>query len=289
MPILPFMPLHKGYEPSAVELNHEEGVLEISHPSDCVLIEESKLVAETLILRCVIKPICMKDKTVKVRLISEGEVLEDTPLYEEESLAFGYEKEIKHSQWQGIALEYTGMGRGVYQGESFHFDGKTLPHGHIEIGHPLYFKPFKVDTDNHQERTTTLASGQILTSPPGALDAQVLRGYGGYYKEGIAPEEIQQVYYSLTSTHTQTRVRLFTSSTLHEQHTSPPNGGRDFHRDVIFNPSIQEEEYLSLSGAIATGYARLTVSTDWGKIQFLSYLCESVSGHPTFVNVYFHP
>ena len=81
MGILPFMPLQEGYEPPYVELNQEEAILDICHPSECVLLEESKMLAEMLILRCVLKPLHFGDKGIKVRLISEGEVLDDTPLY----------------------------------------------------------------------------------------------------------------------------------------------------------------------------------------------------------------
>lgn len=63
MRILPFMPSHEGYEPASAELNQDEGILDISHPSSCVLVEEAKRVAETIILRCVLRPIPLEKKT----------------------------------------------------------------------------------------------------------------------------------------------------------------------------------------------------------------------------------
>jgi hypothetical protein len=288
MRILPFMPLHEGYEPSTPELNQEEGVLDISHDSDCILIEESKIVAETLILRCVLRPIPLENETTHVQLISEGETLDGTPLYDEESISYGYEREVEHSRWQGIALDYAGMGRGLHQGNSFVFYGETLPLGKLEIDSPLYVKPFKIESQNVQERTTTLPSGEILTSPPGVLDTRVLRGYGGYYKEGVAVDEIQQIYYALTPSHSQTRIRLFSSSHLQEEHIPPPLGGKGLSGNVTFGPH-REEELLTLSGAIAAGYAHLSVIMETHTILFRSYLCEAVPGHHTFVNVYFRP
>ncbi|HUX80527.1 MAG TPA: hypothetical protein VMW10_12410, partial [Alphaproteobacteria bacterium] len=66
MHILPLMPIHNGYEPSTPELNQEEGILDISHESGCILIEESKIIAETLILRCAICPIRLESKSIHV-------------------------------------------------------------------------------------------------------------------------------------------------------------------------------------------------------------------------------
>ncbi|OJW50575.1 MAG: hypothetical protein BGO67_05735 [Alphaproteobacteria bacterium 41-28] len=288
MRILPFMPLQEGYEPSSPELNQEEGVLDISDDSDCNLIEESKIIAETLILRCVLRPIPLTDRTIHAQLISEGEILESTPLYEEESISYGYEREVENSKWQGMAFDYAGMGRGIHQGTQFVFYGEALPLGRLEVENPLYVKPFKIESQNVQERTTTLLSGEILTSPPGVLDTRVLQGYGGYYKEGVALNEIQQVYYALTPSHSQTRVRLFSSSHLQEQHTPPPYGGKGLSGNVTFS-LLREEEILSLPGAIAAGYARLSVIMETHTILFRSYLCEPVPGHHTFVNVYFRP
>ncbi len=289
MHILPPSFFHEGYEPSSVELNQEEGVLEISHPSECVLIEECKIVPEILILRCVLRPLPLMDKTIKAHLISEGESLKETLLYDPESVNYGYELEVEKSQWQGVALEYAGIGRGVHQGESFVFYGKDIAIGKIKCGSPLYLKPFKVESNTYQERSTTLVSGQVLISPPGILDSRVLRGYGGYYKEGILLEEIQQVYYALTSTHTQTRIRLFSSSFLHKQHTPPPQGGKDSDQYIIYNPVPQREESLTLPGAVSAGYAHLSIATEWGDIPFSSFLCEPIPGHPTNVNIYFKP
>lgn len=286
MKILPFRPPDEGYEPFTPELNQEEGVLDITHHGDCTLIEESKIVAETIILRCALCPLSLQDNSISVQLIAEGEFLEQAPLYEEESVAYGYEWESESSCWQAIALNYTGIGRGVCEGESFVFYGDTLPSGKIEVQSPLYIKPFRCESSNYQERMTTLPSGMILRSPPGTLDTQTLRGYGGYYKTGIALEDIQQVYYSLTSTHRDTRVRLINSTTLQRQHTPPPHGGQLFDERIHFSP-LREEEYLSLPGALAAGYGRLVVRSDFGETTFSSFLCETVPGFPGLVNVYF--
>ena len=285
MRILPFMPSAEGYEPPLPERNQEEGILEISHPADCTLIEETKIVAETLILRCSLQPLPLINKAIKVGLISEGEALENTLLYEKEAIAFGYDQEIENSQWQALALKYTDIGHGIYRGKPFTFWGKTLPSGRLEIGQTIYVKPFRVESQNHQERHTTFASGQILTSPPGILDARILRGYGGYYKEGIALDKIQQIYYSLTSTHNHTRVRLVSSSTLQQQQILPPQGGMG----ILFNPDPQKEEYLTLPAALAAGYAHINVSTELGETQFSSFLCEPIHGDTTLINVYFTP
>lgn len=287
MRILPFMPPCEGYEPSPVELNYDEGILDISHEAECTLLEESKIIPQTLILRCSLRPIPLENRHIKVRLISEGEMLEEVVLYDEESVAFGFDLEIENTHWKGIALDYTGIGQGIYEEAPFTFYGNNLPFGKIEISEPLYTKPFTVETVNLQERTTTLPSGQVLTSPPGLLDSRMLRPYGGYYKEGIPLEDIQQVYYSLTSTRDQTRVKLTSSTTLKDEHMSPPLGGKTPNYAITFNPLPQEEHYLSLPGAIAAGYAHLFVSTEWGKMTFNSFLCEPIAGSLKEVNVYF--
>jgi len=50
------------------------------------------------------------------------------------------------------------------------------------------------------------------------------------------------------------------STTLQEVQT-PPHGGQAFDHSVQFMPTLREEEYLSLLGALGAGYARLTVSS----------------------------
>lgn len=264
MSLLPFMPHQDGYEPAMPPLNEDEGILDISNEGECTLHEESKIVAETLILRCLLRPLPIADKTIKVQLIAEGETLENALLYHKDSIAYGYDREVKNSQWKALALDYTGIGHGVHQGESFVIQGTTLPSGKLNMTNPLYVKPFLIQTQNYQERQTTLISGQVLTSPPGILDTPVLHGYGGYYKEGIPLEEIQQVSYTLTSAQTQTQVRL-----------------------ALTGLSQPKEEILSLPGALAAGYAKLKVTTEFGELMFSSFLCERVLGHPTWVNVYF--
>ncbi len=289
MRILPIMPRAEGYEPQSVDLNCDEGILDITHPSDCMVVEESKIIAETLILRCFLRPLPLKNKDVKVQLFSEGIKLEEVSLYAKTSIALGYDLDATHAQWEGIALEYAGVGQGVHQGKPFTFFGKALPQGQIEGEDLIYTKPFYVEKNSHLERRTTVMSGQVLTSPPGILDASLLRGYGGYYKEGTPLEDIEQVYYSLTSSHTHTQVRLFKSSTLQEQHTPPPKGGHALNQHILFSPEPREEEYLSLPGAIAAGYAHISLSTEWGQVRFSSFLCEAIPGHPHFVNIYFQP
>lgn len=285
MRILPFLPVDDGYEPSPIDLNQEEGLLDIFQSSDCTLIEDSKIVPETLILRCALRPIPITNKSIHVNLISEGELLTSVCLYDKNTIAYGYEREIEHSQWQGIALDYVGMGRGIHQGEAFTFQGKTIDSGNIACGEPLYVKPFYYETHHYQEHQTTLPSQHFLTSPPGILNKRVLRGYGGYYKGGILLEDIQQIYYSLTATHSQTCTRLYSSFYLQKNLTPAPLGGNN----LIFHPYPKEEESLSFPGAIAAGYAKIKVETDTHQVAFHSFLCESIPDHSTFVNIYFKP
>jgi hypothetical protein len=279
----------QGYEPGFVPLNQEQRLLDITHPSICTLLEESKIVPETLILRCALHPIPIANKLPKVRLIAENEPLEETFLYEEETVLPGYNREVKSSQWQGIALEYVGIGQGTHQNQTFTFSGKTLPSGQIESANPLYLKPFAIENQSFQMRTITVGHGHILSSPPGVIDTKILRGYGGYYQPGTLLADVEQVYYALTSNYDKTRIRLYSSALLQAQHTPAPRGGREFNQDVMFSPAPREEEYLSLKGAIAAGYARLSVKMDWGQIPYSSYLCEPVPGHPNLVTVSFRP
>lgn len=286
MPILPFMLQEEGYEPHTPELNEEEGVLDITHPSGCTLVEESKSVVETLVLRCSLRPLPLLNHNIQVRLIAEGDALESISLYAEDSITYGYEWDQKESCWQGIALSYTGIGQGIKDGTSFPIQGNTLPFGTLKIPTPLYTKPFAVEQSNYQERITSLPSGSILRSPPDALDTQLMRGYGGYYKPGIDLQKIQQVYYSLTSTHQHTKVRLMSSDTLCAQHTPPPHGGKLYDYTVQFSP-LREEEWLSLPAALAAGYGKLSVISDVGETVFSSFLCEPILGFSNMVDVYF--
>lgn len=283
MRILPPMPLSEGYDPPSISLNEEEGVLEIFHPSDGHLLKESQIIPEILILRCQIYPLVRQPSDISVQLIAEDEALESAPLYDKGIVAYGYDKEIYACQWQGIALEYTGIGIAVSQGESLSFQDNDLSFGKIKVTSPLYLKPFRVEVESHKEHHLTLENGSHLITPPSALNKQVLRGYGGYYKEGTSFEHIQQIYYSLTSTHNATRIRLISTEQLQEEGSPPPTGGEN----RIFTPSLREEEYLSLGGALAAGYASISLEIEEKTTLFKSFRCASLSGHPTFINVYF--
>lgn len=285
MRILPLMPLSEGYETPSVTLNEEEGVLEIFHPSEGHLLKESQIIPEILILRCQIHPLARPPSDISVQVIAEEETLESGPLYDESIVAHGYDREIRASQWQGMALEYTGIGISISDGESLSFQDNTLSFGKIKVTSPLYLKPFRVEIENHQEHRRTLEDGSHLITPPGTLNKQVLRGYGGYYKEGIPFEHIQQIYYSLTSTHNVTRIRLISTDQLQEEDSPPPTGGEN----RIFTPSLREEEYLSLGGALAAGYASISLEIEEKIILFKSFRSAHLSGHPTFINVYFKP
>jgi hypothetical protein len=285
MRILPPMSLSEGYETPSITLNEEEGVLEIFHPSEGHLRKESQIIPEILILRCQMCPLAREASDISVQLIAEDEALESAPLYDKSIVAYGHDKEIYASQWQGIALEYTGIGIAISEGESLSFQDNEFSFGKIKVTSPLYLKPFRVEVENHKERHLTLEGGAHLITPPSALNKQVLRGYGGYYKEGISFEHIQQIYYSLTSTHNVTRIRLTSTEQLQEEGSPPPTGGQN----LIFTPSLREEEYLSLGGALAAGYACISMEIEEKTILFKSFRCAPLNGHPTFINVYFKP
>lgn len=285
MRILPPMPLSEGYETPSIALNEEEGVLEIFHPSEGHLLKESQIIPEILILRCQIYPITRPPSDINVQLIAEDETLESAPLYDKGAVAYGYDKEIYASQWQGMALEYTGIGMSISGEESLSFQHNEFSFGKIKVASPLYLKPFRVEVESHKEHHRTLEDGARLITPPNALNKQVLRGYGGYYKEGIPFEHIQQIYYSLTSTHNLTRIRLISTEQLQEEGTPPPTGGDN----RIFTPSLREEEYLSLGGALAAGFASISLEIEDKTILFKSFRSAPLSGHPTLINVYFKP
>jgi hypothetical protein len=285
MRILPPMPLSEGYETPSIVLNEEEGVLEIFHPSEGHLLKESKIVPEILILRCQMCPLARQPSDISVQLTAEDEALESAPLYDKNVVAYGYDKEIFASQWQGIALEYTGIGMSISDEESLSFQDNEFSFGKIKVASPLYLKPFRVEVENHKEHHLTLESGAHLITPPSVLNRQVLRGYGGYYKEGVSFEHIQQIYYSLTSTHKVTRIRLTSTEQLQEEGSPPPTGGEN----RIFTPSLREEECLSLGGTLAAGYASISLEIEEKTILFKSFRSAPLNGHPTFINVYFKP
>src|SRR5437868_4306118 len=113
MRILPHTSFSEGYEPGFIPLNQEEGILEISHPAVCQLQEESKIVAETLILRATLRSIPAQHKEAQIQLISETIPLEGVFLYAGETVAPGYERDIQSSQHQAIVVEYAGVGQGL--------------------------------------------------------------------------------------------------------------------------------------------------------------------------------
>jgi len=273
MRILPIMPRSSGYEPQAIDLNQEEATLDITHPALCVLEEESKLFAESLVLRCSLKPLPLQNQALKVQLILEGDPLESALLYDTSSLIPTGHFQGLECQWEGLSLQYEGSGYGTFQGKTFPLSGNSFPFGQIQMRNPLYLKPFHVEQEAYQERRTTLPTGQVLTSPPGVTDTVILRRYGGYYKKGIPLSEIQQIYYSLTSSHGKTRVRLYKATDPHTPQRLYP----------------QEEESPSFGGAIASGSAPISVVSNGLSLGFSSYLCEPVPGQPNLINVHFRP
>lgn len=289
MRILAPSSLSEGYEPGGIGLNHEEGILEIHAPSSCQLEDETDSIPETLILRCALRPVALLHKDMAVQFISENVPLDRALLYERDTVVPGYGREVLSSQWAGIIVDYGGKGQAVIQKKSFDFSGTTLPIGELSLKTPLYLKPFCTEASFWQCRATTIRPGQVLSSPPGVLNARLLRPYGGYYRPGIPLTEIEQVYYTLTSEYEKTKVRLYSSTLLKTQHIAPPLGGREHMLTVLFSPPPQEEEYLSLPAALAAGYARFSVHTEFGNLSYESSFCESVRDHPSFVSVHFKP
>lgn len=289
MRILPFSLCPEGFEPPSLDLNQDQGNLEITEPSAYEIQEESSLVAETLSLQCTARPLPLSDRTPKVCLISESSPLEEATLYHPATVSRGYEKSISLSQWQGIAIEYAGMGKGVRQGVEFTFSGTEISNGTLDIPYPLYVKPFQTEKTSVRLRKTTVGPYQVLSSPPGKLNSVILRGYGGYYQRGIPLKECEQVYYGLTSDYEKTRIYLYSSALLRDQGTPSPQGGHKGEEDYIFDPPPREEESLSLLGAFAAGYARLTVKTRFGNLFYKSFLAEEIPGHSSLINVHFTP
>lgn len=282
----PYLP-PEGYVPGSVELNHEEGLLDIKGAGLCHILEESQTVAESLTLRCELRPLSRLPNPRAVRLISEGELLEEGDLYAEDSVTPEYERSLRLSQWQGVALLYGGVGHGVAEGEGFSFQGLDLPYGRLVLPTPLYIKPFQTEGENYQLRTLTTGEGQTLSFPPGALNTKVLRGYGGYYYPGIGLEEIEQIYYTLTAAYEKTKVRLYSSAQLRSQNTPPPQGGREFNATLTFSPTLSPQEILNLPGCLAAGYASLEVRVEGDPVRFFSYSCRGVPGSPSLVEVSF--
>src|SRR3990167_2144067 len=138
MRILSYTPLSEGYEPGFIGLNQDEGVLEIAHPATFHIQEESKIIADTLTLRCTIRPLHCRHKEMRVHLISENTPLENAFLYDADTVVPGYEEKIENSQWQGIVVEYAGLGHGRCQDKSFSFYGKSLPLGQLKLREHLY-------------------------------------------------------------------------------------------------------------------------------------------------------
>jgi hypothetical protein len=279
MRILPPMPLSKGYETPSVDLNEEEGILEIFHPDEGHLVKESKITPESLILRCQVRPLARQPSDIHVQLTAEEEVLESALLYDKGSVVYGYDKEISASQWQGIALDYIEIGTAISEGESFSFQGGNFQLGKINVTSPLYVKPFRIEEENHTEHHLTLTDGTSLIIPPGLQNKKVLRPYGGYYQKGVPLEAIQQIYYSLTSIHHQTRIRLMSSEHLQAEES----------KGFIIMPPLREEEHLSLSAALVAGCAQISLEMGDKTLLFTSFHCAPLSDHPTFINVHFKP
>lgn len=277
MRILSTPHLFEGYEPNTPELNTEMGHLDITSDGLFELVFDDQIGPETLILRCSLKPIPYENKEVTVQLTVNDVTYKPTHLYDKTSLSYGYELDADDSHLQAIVLDYTGVGFGREAEDLFDIQGNEFPSGKLKVENPLYVKPFLVEANNHHEQ---------LKSP---LGVRVLRGHGGHYKLGSKLEDIQQIYYSLTSVQDQTRVNLFSSQVLHEQHTPPPTGGHVFNQQILFRPLPTEEQYLSLKSALVAGFCSLSVEIDGEDIKYKTFQAETISGHPTLINVYFKP
>ncbi|EKE09821.1 MAG: hypothetical protein ACD_16C00103G0007 [uncultured bacterium] len=285
MRILPFMPLSEGYDTPSIDLNEDEGILDIFHPAEGHLIKESHVTPEILILRCRLQGVARKPSEIRVQLTAETESLESALLYNESSISYGYDKEVLSSQWQGIALNYAGVGTAISEGESFAFQGIEFHGGRLILTSPLYVKPFRVEDHHIEEQQKTLESGSLLTTPSGTINKKVLRGYGGYFKEGVSLRDIQQIYYALTSTHNQTRMRLYSSDYLRKEGSPPPFESSD----TVFVKPLEIENTLSLDEVLARGYACLKVESSTISASYKSFHCAALTGNSTLINVYFTP
>lgn len=288
MKILSWGNVGEGYCPGSIPLNQQEGYLEVGEAGPCQLQEASESFAETLILKCGLHPIPPREGT-DVQLISEQKPLEPVFLYRKEAVIGPYAREIENSAYQGIAITYSGQGHGKRAGgDSFPIRGKIFQEGRLEVGDPLYIKPFRTETERLRFYLTTVGRGVTLASPPGVLDTYVLRGYGGYFKAGAPLETCEQVYYSLSSDYDKTRIRLHASSRLESQGIIPPQGGKTERQSMLFSPTPREEEYLSLKGALEAGYARVSVVTDAGRSTYVSSRVEETSSYPPFILLHFN-
>ncbi len=285
MHILSPFPSQDGYEPFPVDSNQELGMLDIYHPSEGSCIEETKISPQQIILRCELKPLPLTFPSPEAQLILEGEALHKCALYAKPSIAYGYSREWEYSMWAAISLHYLGKGQGTYQNDTFDFEGTTLPMGSLILRTPLFTKTFITQHQNLSERHTTLASGQLLTSPPDVFNTRIFKGYGGYYKPGIPLEEIQQIYFSFGCTQSETKIKLYDSSFLERNLTPPPQGGKE----ITFYPPLQDESIMSLSGALIGGYAIIEFQTESISIRLRSYTYKAISGSTTDIDIFFKP
>lgn len=285
MRILPFMPSSDGEDTPFVDLNEEEGVLDIFHPSEGHLMKESQMTPEILILRCRLQGFPRKPSEIQVQLTAETENLEKSLLYNESTVSYGYDKEVLSSQWQGVALNYAGVGTAISEGESFPFQETELHGVKLILSSPLYIKPFRIEDKNIAEQHKTLASGGRMITPPGVLNKKVLRGYGGYFKEGALLRDIQQIYYALSSSHNQTRVRLYSSDQLQKEGSPPPFESPD----SVFARPLEAEMSLSFEEVLARGYARLKIENTITSTPYKSFHSMALAGSSALINVYFTP
>lgn len=181
------------------------------------------------------EPVPLKTRAAHVSLLSQGKALPSQALYDPATLSHHFTYDPEDCQMQAIRLKYYGS---EWQ--------NLLPFTPNDL---IYEKPFRIQDNRiiHEEHTQD-------ESP-----IRRLYGYGGVYKAGLPPNQIQQVYSELFEGVNKTEITLTSSSQWQERGVIPFNKGTFQQQQILVEPELTYEQSLNLGAALTEGYAKVKV------------------------------
>ena len=200
-------PYPKGYvAPTTEAVNTHLPVFDLAD-SDYVP-EENLLptLPDVVRLRAQLQPIPITDKTAHVVYERDGKALKSMPLYEvSDELGIS-------SQLQAVQLVFSNL---IEQEKDKQFCLLSLDNFDLvlEQENLIFVMNFVHQIDVKKLSATSIENEDaLMITPPGAVNANPVWGYGGYYRDGCDLHQIEQILFTITRNPPNTGVHLSRSS-----------------------------------------------------------------------------
>lgn len=198
-------------------------------------------------------PFTREERTTQALFISNEVNYQKVPFYEHLNC------------YAALNLVYEGKGCATYEKDQQIFSGNHMGDLALKIGEAnlIYCKPFPQQTALQlicQQRHLGAAKWAITTHQmkEEKINTIPIFSCGGYFQPHQALENYIPLYATLSSTNDlKTQVVIKSQQFWHEKKIFETQGGKLGENHYYFHDPISTEESLSLSAALAAGYARI--------------------------------